>query len=80
MSAPPRIVVMLLLAAAGLAHAQQLQLQPGRIACGTTAPNQAICDSLSHPTSRRAMRVPVESECVRESRSGGYFCGFSGAK
>lgn len=58
----------------------QRQQQPGRIACGAATANQKICDALSHPSSRRAMRVPVNSECVLDARSGMHFCGYANAR
>ena len=56
------------------------ELHPGRIACGTTAPKQSICDNLRPPQSRRSMRLPLDSECVQDTNSGLHFCGFQGAR
>ncbi|GAA6043752.1 hypothetical protein JCM8097_006653 [Rhodosporidiobolus ruineniae] len=55
--------------------------QPARFPCGTTSPNQRICDLLSHPTARRTegVSIPVDSECVGV-KGLGYFCGFQGAR
>lgn len=55
--------------------------QPGRFPCGSTSPDQAHCDALSHPTARRggAGLVPVDSECVRAGTAG-YFCGWAGGR
>lgn len=55
--------------------------QPGRFPCGSTSPDQAHCDALSHPTARRggAGLVPVHSECVRAGTAG-YFCGWAGGR
>lgn len=58
----------------------QRQQQPARIACGIAAPKQQICDALSHPSSRRAMRVPIDSECVFDARSSMHFCGYANAR
>ncbi|GAA5890671.1 hypothetical protein JCM6882_000619 [Rhodosporidiobolus microsporus] len=42
--------------------------QPARFPCGTTSPNQRVCDLLSHPTARRGTNVPVDSECTKDSQ------------
>lgn len=52
--------------------------QAGRIQCGKNSPKQHICDALVPPTSRRSMKIPLNSECVRDP-AGGYFCGYAGA-
>ncbi|GAA5976930.1 hypothetical protein JCM5350_007498 [Sporobolomyces pararoseus] len=52
---------------------------PGRFPCGTTSPNQQICDALSSTASPRTVGVPVGSECVSE-KGLGYFCGWQGAR
>lgn len=70
------LYALLALALASVATAQQ---QPGRVPCGTTAPDQSVCDRLEHPASQRAIRIPIGSECVQDARSGGYYCGYSGA-
>ncbi|GAA6052079.1 hypothetical protein JCM3770_006620 [Rhodotorula araucariae] len=69
-------------AAAGLALAALVAVasaQPGRFPCGTTSPNARVCELLSHPTARRGLLVPVDSECV-SAGSAGYFCGWAGAR
>ncbi|ORY89660.1 hypothetical protein BCR35DRAFT_300067 [Leucosporidium creatinivorum] len=54
--------------------------QSGRIKCMKgSQPNQAVCDQLQPATSRRAMRVPIDSECHQDAYSGDWFCGFAGA-
>lgn len=53
--------------------------QPGRFPCGRTSPNQQVCDLLSHPTARRGVLVPIDSECVSAGASG-FACGWSGAR
>ncbi|CDR41501.1 RHTO0S06e02410g1_1 [Rhodotorula toruloides] len=53
--------------------------QPGRFPCGVAVPNQRACDALSHPTARRGLLVPIDSECVAAGQSG-YFCGWAGAR
>ncbi|SGY14282.1 BQ5605_C010g06127 [Microbotryum silenes-dioicae] len=58
--------------ASQLGHSPQ---QPGRFRCH----RQAVCDQLRQPKSQGAMQVPLNSECVKDYRSGDSFCGFSGA-
>ncbi|GAA5988110.1 hypothetical protein JCM10908_002066 [Rhodotorula pacifica] len=53
--------------------------QPGRFPCGKASPNQQACDLLSHPTARRGVLVPLDSECVSAGASG-FACGWTGAR
>ncbi|GAA6012877.1 hypothetical protein JCM11491_006209 [Sporobolomyces phaffii] len=41
---------------------------PGRFPCGTTSPNQHICDALSAASSPRTVGVPIGSECTADSQ------------
>lgn len=52
---------------------------PGRFPCGTTSPNQHVCDALSPSSSPRTVGVPVGSECVAE-KDLGFFCGWTNAR
>ncbi|KAK4054296.1 hypothetical protein OIO90_003529 [Microbotryomycetes sp. JL221] len=56
------------------------QQQPARILCGTTEPDQSVCDRLSQPVPRRTMKVPIDSQCVLDSTTNKYFCGYVGAR
>ncbi|GAA5859840.1 hypothetical protein JCM8547_004351 [Rhodosporidiobolus lusitaniae] len=72
LSSPVLAVAALLLAVASA--------QPARFPCGTVSPNQRVCDSLSHPTARRTSpAVPINSICVKAA-SGGFYCGWQGAR
>ncbi|GAA6017102.1 hypothetical protein JCM8202_005906 [Rhodotorula sphaerocarpa] len=53
--------------------------QPARFPCGLSTPNQQVCDLLSHPTTRRGVLVPIDSECVKAGATG-YACGWAGAQ
>ncbi|GAA5829152.1 hypothetical protein JCM3766R1_000996 [Sporobolomyces carnicolor] len=41
---------------------------PGRFPCGTTSPNQQICDALSPASSPRTVGVPIGSECTSDNQ------------
>ena len=53
---------------------------PGRFPCGTTSANQHICDNLSTSISPKTIGLPVGSQCVEETKQGGFYCGWAGAK
>ncbi|GAA5943474.1 hypothetical protein JCM1841_003057 [Sporobolomyces salmonicolor] len=74
-ASPRRLHAILAVAALLVAVASA---RPGRFPCGTLEPNQRLCDLLSHPTARRSISVPVDSECV-EADGAGFFCGWAGA-
>ncbi|GAA5906017.1 hypothetical protein JCM5296_005683 [Sporobolomyces johnsonii] len=75
LASPRRLPAILAVAALLVAVASA---RPGRFPCGTVEPNQRVCDLLSHPTARRSIGVPVDSECV-EADGAGFFCGWAGA-
>ncbi|GAA6005931.1 hypothetical protein JCM10207_007279 [Rhodosporidiobolus poonsookiae] len=55
--------------------------QPARFPCGTTSPNQHICDSLSRASAtQKGLPVPVSSECIGAADGRGFFCGWTGAR
>ncbi|GJN91400.1 hypothetical protein Rhopal_004421-T1 [Rhodotorula paludigena] len=58
-----RSILALSILLAAVAHAQ-----PGRFPCGSSAPNQRTCESLSHPTARRGIIVPVDSQCATDAQ------------
>ncbi|GAA5861261.1 hypothetical protein JCM1840_003133 [Sporobolomyces johnsonii] len=64
-ASPRRLPAILAVAALLVAVASA---RPGRFPCGTVEPNQRVCDLLSHPTARRSIGVPVDSDCSSDSQ------------
>ncbi|GAA5957352.1 hypothetical protein JCM10213_003709 [Rhodosporidiobolus nylandii] len=66
MSTSPRLPSILALATLLLAVASA---QPARFPCGTTFPQQSVCDLLSHPVSRRiGVTIPIGSQCISDQQ------------
>ncbi|GAA5909290.1 uncharacterized protein JCM6883_005831 [Sporobolomyces salmoneus] len=78
MNQQQRLLTFSVILATFLSSSSVVSALPGRFPCGTTSPNQQICDALSPASSPRTVGVPVGSECVAE-KGLGYFCGWQGA-
>lgn len=79
-SPPPPSKRLLLLLTTFAVALSSVQAQAGRIKCNQgSRPHQAICENLEAPSSRRGMRVPLDSQCHQDTHSGDWFCGYAGA-